>query len=145
MLCKPRSDNSEERQVGKDCSRLYKIKRDHSEEKAQMLNKEELISRISTKISEGSDGEILATKLDFDSAYGQIKLDENTKNLCIYTVTGGDFTGYYRFLKGISGLDDIPTKFQERIDTTLEHKHPAWPDDIIIVTKGNRDKHEAEV
>ena len=63
-----------------------------------MPNMEELISRISRKISEGKEGEILATKLDFDYAYGQIKLDEDTKNLCP-TVTGGDFTGYYRFLK----------------------------------------------
>ena len=72
-------------------------------------------------------------------------MDENTKNLCIFTVTGGDFTGYYRFLKEFYGLADIPTIFQERIDTTLEHKHPAWLDDIIIVTKGSIDEHETEV
>ena len=41
--------------------------------KAQMSNMEELISRISKKISEGKEGEILATKLDFDYAYGQFK------------------------------------------------------------------------
>ena len=64
-----------------------------------MPNMEELISRISRKISEGQQGELSATKLDFDYAYDQIKLDENTKNICIFTVTGGDFTGYYRFLK----------------------------------------------
>ena len=93
--------------------------------KAQMPNMEELISRISRKISEGKQGELSATKLDFDYAYDQIKLDENTKNICIFTVTGGDFTGYYRFLKEFYGLADIPTFFQERIDTTLEHKHPA--------------------
>ena len=113
--------------------------------KAQMPNMEELISRISTKISEGKEDEILATKLDFDYAYCQIKLDENTKNLCIFTVTGGDCTGYYRFLKGFYGLADIPTIFQERIDTKLGLKHPAWLDDIIIVTKGCIDEHETEV
>ena len=113
--------------------------------KAQMPNMEELISRISRKISDGEDGEVLATKLDFDYAYGQIKLDDDTKNLCIFTVTGGNFIGYYRFLKGFYGLADISTIFQERIDTTLEHKHPAWLDDIIIVTKGNSEKHEMEV
>ena len=113
--------------------------------KAQMPNMEELISRISRKISEGEDGEVLATKLDFDYVFGQIKIDDDTKNLCIFTVTGGDSTGYYRFQKGFYGLADIPTIFQERIDTTLEHKHPAWLDDIIIVTKGNLEKHEAEV
>ena len=113
--------------------------------KAQMPNMEELISRISRKISEEKEGEIWLTKLDFDYAYGQIKLDDETKNLCIFTITGGEFTGYYRFLKGFYGLADIPTIFQERIDKTLEFKHPAWLDDIIIVTKGTIDKHEAEV
>ena len=57
----------------------------------------------------------------------------------------GEFTGYYPFLKGFYGLADIPTRFQERIDATLEHEHPAWLHDITIVNKGNRDKHEAEV
>ena len=106
---------------------------------------EEVISRISRKISEEKESEIWRTKLDFDCAHGQIKLDEETRNLCIITVTGGEFTGYYRFLKGVYGLADIPTIFQERIDKTLEFKHPAWLDEIIIVTKGTIEKHEAEV
>ena len=113
--------------------------------KAQMPNMEELISRISRKISEEQEGEIWITKLDFDYAYGQIKLDGQTKNLYIFTVTGGEFTGYYRFLKGFYGLADIPTIFQERIDKTLELKHPAWLDDIIIVTKGTVEKHGTEI
>ena len=105
--------------------------------KTQMPNMEELISRISRKISEGKDGEIHITKLDFDYAYGQLRLDEQTRNLCIFTVTGGGFTGYYRFLKGFYELADIPTLFQERIDKTLEFKHPAELDGIINVTKGS--------
>ena len=83
--------------------------------------------------------------MDFDFAYGQFKLDDETQNLCIFTITGGEFTGYYRFLKGFFGLADIPAIFQERIDKTLEFKHPAWLDDITIVTKGTKEKHEAEV
>ena len=46
--------------------------------KAQMPNIEELVSRISRKISEEKEGEIHMTKLDFDYAYGQIRLDEQT-------------------------------------------------------------------
>ena len=65
--------------------------------------------------------------------------------MCIFTVTGGDFTGNYRFVKGFHGLADIPAIFQKRIDTTIEHKHPAWLHDIINATKGNMGKHEAEV
>ena len=83
--------------------------------------------------------------MDFDYAYGQIKLDEKTRNLCTFTVTGGDFTGYYRFMKGFHGLADIPTIFPERIDKTLEFKQLAWLDDIITVTKGNIEDHETEV
>ena len=113
--------------------------------KAQMPNMEELISRISRNISEEKEGEIHITKLDNDYAYGHLRLDEQTRNLCIFTVTGGEFTGYYRFLKGFFGLADIPTIFQERIDKTLEFKHPAWLDDIIIVTKGSAEKHEVEI
>ena len=79
--------------------------------KAQMPNMEELISKISRKISEEKEGEIWLTKLDFDYAYGHIKLDDETKNLCIFTITGEEFTGYYRFLKGFYGLADIPTIF----------------------------------
>ena len=105
---------------------------------------EKLISRISHKISEEKEGEIWLTKLDFGYAYGQIKLDDETKDHCIFTITKGEFTGYSRFSKGFYGLADIPTIFQERIDKTLEFKHPAWLDDIVIVTKGI-EKHEAEV
>ena len=48
---------------------------------AQMPSMEEGISRISRKISEGTEGEIFATKLDFDYAYEQINLDDKTRNL----------------------------------------------------------------
>ena len=54
----------------------------------------------------------------------------------------GNFTGYYRFLKGFYGLVDIPTIFQEKIDQKLENKHPAWLDDIIEVTEGSKEQHK---
>ena len=38
---------------------------------------QKLLSRKIRKISEGPDGEILATKLDFVYAGEQVKLDEN--------------------------------------------------------------------
>ena len=66
-------------------------------------------------------------------------------DLCIFAVTGGNFTGYYRFLKGFYGLADIPTISREKIDRTLENKHPAWLDDIIVVTKGSKQKHMEEL
>ena len=39
----------------------------------------------------------------------------------------------------------IPTIFQEKIDQTLENKHPAWLDDIIIVTKESKEQHKKEL
>ena len=113
--------------------------------KAKMPNMEKLISRISRQIADGPADEIWASKLDLDYAYGQLILSREAQNLCISAVTGGDFTGYYRFLKGFYGLADIPTIFQEKIDQTLESKHPAWLDDIIIITKGPKEKHEKEL
>ena len=80
-----------------------------------------------------------------DYAYGQLILSREAQNLCIFAVTGGDFTGYYRFLKGFYGLADIPTIFQEKIDQTLENKHPALLDGIIIVTKGPKEQHKNEL
>ena len=66
-------------------------------------------------------------------------------DLCIFEVTGGNFTGYYRFLKGFYGLADIPTVFQEKSDKTLENKHPAWLDDILVVTKGPKEQHKRDL
>ena len=113
--------------------------------KAQMPNMEELISRISRKIADGPADEIWISKFDLDYAYGQLKLSERAKELCIFTVTGGNFTGYYKFFKGFYGLADIPTIFQDKIDNTLENKHPAWLDDIIVVTKGSKQKLKEEL
>ena len=112
--------------------------------KAQMPNMEELISRISRKIADGPADEIWISKFDLEYAYGQLILSKSARNLCIFAVTGRNFTGYYRFLKGFYGLADIPTIFQEKIDQTLENKHPAWLDDIIVVTKGSKEEHMKE-
>ena len=87
---------------------------------------EELSSRISRKISEEKEGEIWITTLDFDYDYSQIKLNEETKKLFIFAVTGGEFMGHYFFLIKIFGLGDILTISKERIDKTIESKQPAW-------------------
>ena len=51
------------------------------------------------------------------------------------------YTEFYRFLKGFYGLSDLPTIFQEKMDRTLKFKTPAWIDDIIIVTRGEKSEH----
>ena len=40
---------------------------------------------------------------------------------------------------------DIPTIFQEKIDLTLGCCTPGWLDDIIVVTRGNKQDHEKKL
>ena len=110
-----------------------------------MPNMEELISRISIKIADGEADEIWISKFDLDFAYSQIPLSKNAMDLCIFAITGGNFTRCYGFLKGFYGLADIPTIFQEKIDKTLENKHPAWLDDILVVTKETKEQYKREL
>ena len=49
------------------------------------------------------------------------------------------------FPLGYYGLANILTIFQEKIDQTLENKHPAWLDDITVVTKGSEEEHMREL
>ena len=89
---------------------------------AQMPYMEVLFTKISRKIADGPADELWISKFDLDYAYGQLILSRETRNFCIFAVTGGNFTGHYRFLEGFYGLADIPTIFQEKIDQTLENK-----------------------
>ena len=80
-----------------------------------------------------------------DYAYGQLPLSKNAMDLCILAVTGENFTSYNRFLKGFYGLADMPTMFQEQTDKTLEIKHPACLDCILVVSKGTKEQHKREL
>ena len=110
----------------------------------RLPNMEELISKISAKITDG-EGEIWMSKIDLDYAYSQAKLSMDAAKHCVFSIIGGDFTGHYRFKKGFYGLSDIPTVFQEHIDRVLEFKTPVWLDDIICVTNGSIEEHKKEV
>ena len=101
-----------------------------------MPNMEELISKISAKITK-NNGDTWMVKTDLDNAYGQAKLSTEASGHCVFPIIGGDFTGHYRFKKGFYGLSDIPTVFQEHLDKFLEFKTPVWLDDIICVEERN--------
>ena len=110
-----------------------------------MPNMEELLNQISVEITRDRTKELNISKIDLDYAYGQMKLSKETSRQCVFAITGGKFSGYYRFKKGFYGLADIPTIFQEKIDRTLEYSTPAWLDDIIVVTRGDRTEHEKKL
>ena len=106
---------------------------------------EELLNQISVEITKDRTKKLMISKIDLDYAYGQMMLSEETSRQCVFAITGANFSSYYRFKKGFYGLADIPTIFQEKIDRTLEYCTPAWLDDIIIVTRGDRKDHEKKL
>ena len=110
-----------------------------------MPNMEELLNQISVEITKDRTKELMMSKIDLDYTYGQMKLSKDTSRQCVFAITGGKFSGYYRFKKGFYGLADIPTIFQEKIDRPLEYSTPAWLDDIIVVTRGDRKEHEKKL
>ena len=110
-----------------------------------MPNMEELLNQISVEITKDRTKKLMMSKIDLDYAYGQMMLSEEPSRQCVFAITGANFSGYYRFKKGFYGLADIPTIFQEKIDRTLEYCTPAWLDDIIVVTRGDRKDHEKKL
>ena len=63
-----------------------------------MSNMEELISKISAKITNGV-GEIWLSKIDMDYAYRQAKLSKEASKHYVFSFFGGDFAARYHFLK----------------------------------------------
>ena len=110
-----------------------------------MPNMEELLNLVLVEITRDRTKELNISRIDLDYAYGQMKLSKETSRQCVFAITGGNFSGYYRFKKGFYGLADIPTIFQEKIYRTLEYSTPAWLDDIIVVTRGSRKEHEKKL
>ena len=110
-----------------------------------MPNMEDLLNQISVEITRDRTLQLFMSKIDLDYAYSQMKLSEETSRQCVFALTGGNFSGYYRFKKVFYGLADIPTIFQEKIDRTLEYWTPAWLDDIIVVSRGSKQNHEKKL
>ena len=58
---------------------------------------EELLNQISVEITRDRTVQLFMSKIDLDNAYGQMKLSEETSRQCVFALTGGNFSGYYRF------------------------------------------------
>ena len=110
-----------------------------------MPNMEELLNQISVEITVDRTKDLRISKIDLDYAYGQMMLSEETSRQGFFAITGGNFSGFYQFKKGFYGLADIPTIFQEKIDRTIEYCTPAWLDDTIVLTRGNREDHKKKL
>ena len=107
-----------------------------------MPNMEELLNQVSVEITRHRTVQSFISKIDFKYAYGQMNLSEGTGRQCVFALTGGNFSRFYRIKKTFYGLADIPTIIQEKIDRTLGYCTPAWLDDIKVVTRRNNHDHE---
>ena len=95
------------------------------EMRTHMPNMEELLNQISVEIRRDRTVKRFISKIDLDYAYGQMRLSEETSRRCVFALTGGKLSGYYRFKKGFYGLADIPTnsekKSTEHLNTARRH------------------------
>ena len=99
---------------------------------------EELTNRISVEISRERTVQLFISKIDLDYANGQMKLSRETIRSCVFAITGAKFSGYYQFKRGFYGLADLPSKFEEEIDGTLEYCTSPWLEDMIVLTLGRK-------
>ena len=84
---------------------------------------EELLNQISVEITTDRTKELNISKIDLDYAYGQMKLSKETSRQCVFALTGGKFSGYYRFKKRFYGLADIQTIFKKNSTELLNIPH----------------------
>ena len=80
-----------------------------------MPNMEDLISRISRKIADGPADEIWISKFDLDYAYGQLKPSRRAMDLCMFAVTGGNFTNITSSQKVSRGWQTSPQFFKKKL------------------------------
>ena len=102
--------------IGKNIIRLTKGQKTTLPRKAlklHMPNREELVSRYS-RIATGAADEICISKFDLHVALMQLPLPREVMDLRIFGITGGNFTGYYRFETFLYVLTDTLNMFQEK-------------------------------
>ena len=117
-----------------------------AQDKYEMPNLESLMDMVAENI-EGVEGEVFYSLVDLKYAYGQVPLHESSARHCNFQIIGGKSTGTYRFITGHYGLTIMPTEFQKVMDLTLVNIDCTfvYNDDILIVTKGNKDVHMQKV
>ena len=88
-----------------------------------MPNMEELLNQISVEITRDRTAQVFLSKIDLDYAYGQMKLSDETSRQCVFALTGGNFSGYYRFKRGFTDLPISPRYFTKRSTEHLNTVH----------------------
>ena len=126
----------------------YKLLNDQIfKNKYQVPNIHELIDNVALQISEKSNGRVWFSNLDLKNAYSQLKLCEQTRKQCNFSIVGGENTGTYQFLTGFYGLGDMPNEFQRVMDSLLKNIPftNCYIDDILVASRGSLEEHKSIV
>ena len=113
-----------------------------------MPNLEHLVDIVAEQLNNSTaKGQAWYTLLDMGYAYGQIPLDKETAQHCNFQMIGGKARGTHRFITGFYGLTVMPAEFQKAMDKELSSivNTYVFLDDILIVTKGNREDRYTRV
>ena len=84
-----------------------------------MSNMKELPNQITTESKRVQNEPLWKSKIDFEYAYGQMKLSNETSKHYNFAKTGGNLDGYYRFKKYFYGLSNIPTLTYSKKNKTV--------------------------
>ena len=102
---------------------------------------EEFLDQGSVEKTNDRTKELMISKIDY--AYGEKRLSEETRQQCVFAITGRNFSGYCLFKKNTTVW---PTSSQYlKNDLTLQYCTPAWLDDTLVVRRGNEEEHEKKL
>ena len=142
-IYQPNCYHSQKNQSVKLALDSKKINKYIHKNKYQMPNIDPLLGNIAQVVKSDKSNKTFFSNLDLRYAYSQIPLDEATRELCNFSLIGGNATGTYQFQTGFYGCTDMTTEFQKAADLTLFNCNNtyAYLDDILIVTKGTIETH----
>ena len=110
-----------------------------------MPNLDDLRDGASIPATLNPNSSFWASIFDLNYAFGQVVLTKEAVTHCVIAIVGGRCTGYYRFNRGFYGLADMPVIFQDKMDRNLSGSALAWPDDMLVVTRGPINEHFSAV
>ena len=124
-----------------------KINKFNDKIKYQMPNIDLFLNNIAQVVKSDKTNPTLFSKLDLRYACSRIPLDRKTREQCNFSLVGGNATGTYQFQTEFYGLTDMPAEFQKAVDLTLTNctNTYAYLDDILVVTKGNKELHQQKM
>ena len=110
--------HSKEKSFSKKALDARALNQEIEKDEYQMSNLGKLLFMGAEKLN-SKNGEAWYSKLDMTYAYGQVPLHHITAKHCNFQISGGEFTGTYRFVTSFHGLTIMPTKFQKVMDILL--------------------------